>query len=185
MEEFTLEDGRRLYLLGDGRLINLAAAEGHPMIVMDMSFANQALSAEYAVANAAELERKVYSVPAEIDAEIARLKLATMGIAIDTLTEEQERYLASWDEGHIDALVLAAGYATRLYPLTEAIAKPLLPVGSRPMIDWILDRIREWIRSSPSTSLLTPSSPAPSASGRRRTSSSRTTGRRRGRPAGR
>jgi adenosylhomocysteinase len=99
VEEFTLEDGRRLYLLGDGRLINLAAAEGHPAIVMDMSFANQALSAEYAVANAAELERKVYPVPEEIDREIARLKLATMGIEIDQLTEEQANYLASWDEG--------------------------------------------------------------------------------------
>jgi adenosylhomocysteinase len=99
VEEFTLDDGRRLYLLGEGRLINLAAAEGHPAIVMDMSFANQALSAEYAVAHAAELERRVYPVPPEIDAEIARLKLATMGVAIDTLTEEQERYLASWDEG--------------------------------------------------------------------------------------
>jgi adenosylhomocysteinase len=99
VEEFTLEDGRRLYLLGDGRLINLAAAEGHPAIVMDMSFANQALSAEYAVANAAELERKVYPVPDEIDREIARLKLATMGITIDQLTEEQASYLASWNEG--------------------------------------------------------------------------------------
>jgi adenosylhomocysteinase len=99
VEEFTLEDGRRLYLLGDGRLINLAAAEGHPAIVMDMSFANQALSAEYAVENAAELERKVYPVPDEIDREIARLKLDTMGIRIDQLTEEQANYLASWNEG--------------------------------------------------------------------------------------
>jgi adenosylhomocysteinase len=99
VEEFTLENGNRIYLLADGRLINLSAAEGHPAIVMDMSFANQALSAEYAVAHAAELERKVYPVPPAIDKEIARLKLATMGVAIDTLTEEQERYLASWDEG--------------------------------------------------------------------------------------
>jgi len=99
VEEFTLSNGHRLYLLGDGRLINLAAAEGHPAIVMDMSFANQALSAEYAVAHAAELERKVYPVPPAIDKEIARLKLATMGVDIDVLTEEQERYLASWDEG--------------------------------------------------------------------------------------
>jgi adenosylhomocysteinase len=99
VEEFTLADGRRLYLLGDGRLINLAAAEGHPAIVMDMSFANQALSAEYAVTHAAELEKRVYPVPREIDEEIARLKLATMGIEIDRLTEEQARYLASWDEG--------------------------------------------------------------------------------------
>jgi adenosylhomocysteinase len=99
VEEFVLEDGKRLYLLGDGRLINLAAAEGHPALVMDMSFANQALSAEYAVEHAAELERKVYPVPEEIDREIARLKLETMGIEIDRLTEEQAQYLASWSEG--------------------------------------------------------------------------------------
>jgi adenosylhomocysteinase len=99
VDEFTLPDGRRIYLLGEGRLINLAAAEGHPAIVMDMSFANQALSAEYAVAHAAELERKVYPVPREIDEEISRVKLETMGIEIDKLTEEQARYLASWDEG--------------------------------------------------------------------------------------
>jgi adenosylhomocysteinase len=99
VEEFTLEDGRRLYLLGDVRLVNLAAAEGHPALVMDMSFANQALAAEYAIANAASLEKKVYDVPDEIDREIARLKLATMGIDIDRLTDEQEKYLASWDEG--------------------------------------------------------------------------------------
>ncbi|MEX0675266.1 MAG: adenosylhomocysteinase [Gaiellaceae bacterium] len=99
VEEFTLADGRRIYLVADGRLVNLAAAEGHPALVMDMSFANQALSLEYAVQNAAELERRVYPVPSEIDREIARLKLATMGLEIDTLTEEQERYLASWQEG--------------------------------------------------------------------------------------
>jgi adenosylhomocysteinase len=99
VEEFVLEDGRRVYLLGDGRLINLAAAEGHPALVMDMSFANQALSAEYAVEHAAELERKVYPVPDAIDNEIARLKLETMGISIDRLTEEQAKYLASWSEG--------------------------------------------------------------------------------------
>jgi adenosylhomocysteinase len=99
VEEFTLENGNRLYLLGDGRLVNLAAAEGHPALVMDMSFANQALAAEYAIQNATSLERKVYPVPADIDREIARLKLATMGIDIDKLTEEQEHYLASWDEG--------------------------------------------------------------------------------------
>ena len=99
VEEFKLEDGRRLYLVADGRLVNLAAAEGHPALVMDMSFANQALSLEYAVQNAAELERRVYPVPDEIDREIARLKLATMGLEIDSLTEEQERYLASWQEG--------------------------------------------------------------------------------------
>jgi adenosylhomocysteinase len=99
VEEFTLADGRRIYLLGEGRLINLAAAEGHPAIVMDMSFANQALSAEYVVQNASSLERKVYVVPKDIDDEIARLKLATMGIEIDQLSEEQAKYLASWDEG--------------------------------------------------------------------------------------
>jgi adenosylhomocysteinase len=99
VEEFLLEDGRRLYLIADGRLVNLAAAEGHPAQVMDMSFANQALSAEYAVQNAASLERKVYGVPVEIDNEIARLKLATMGVEIDQLTEEQARYLDSWNEG--------------------------------------------------------------------------------------
>jgi adenosylhomocysteinase len=99
VEEFKLEDGRRLYLIADGRLVNLAAAEGHPAQVMDMSFANQALSAEYAIENAAKLERKVYAVPEEIDNEIARLKLETMDVAIDELTEEQAKYLASWDEG--------------------------------------------------------------------------------------
>jgi adenosylhomocysteinase len=98
-EEFTLADGRRIYLLADGRLVNISAAEGHPAIVMDMSFANQALSTEYAVHHAATLEKKVYPVPREIDEEIARLKLATMGVSIDTLTEEQAKYLASWDEG--------------------------------------------------------------------------------------
>jgi adenosylhomocysteinase len=99
VEEFTLADGRRLYLLADGRLVNLSAAEGHPAQVMDMSFANQALSVEYAIRHAGELERKVYEVPEEIDKEIARLKLATMGVEIDHLTEEQAKYLASWDEG--------------------------------------------------------------------------------------
>jgi adenosylhomocysteinase len=99
VEEYTLEDGRRIYLIADGRLVNLSAAEGHPAQVMDMSFANQALSAEYAIANAGSLERKVYPVPQEIDEEIARLKLETMGVTIDALTEEQARYLASWDEG--------------------------------------------------------------------------------------
>jgi adenosylhomocysteinase len=99
VDEFTLADGRRLYLIADGRLVNLAAAEGHPAIVMDMSFANQALAAEWVVANGAGLERRVYDVPKEIDEEIARLKLATMGLEIDELTEEQARYLASWDEG--------------------------------------------------------------------------------------
>jgi adenosylhomocysteinase len=99
VEELTLADGRRLYLVADGRLVNLSAAEGHPALVMDMSFANQALGLEYAARHAGELDRKVYPVPPEIDAEIARLKLATMGVEIDTLTDEQARYLASWDEG--------------------------------------------------------------------------------------
>jgi adenosylhomocysteinase len=99
VEEFELADGRRLYLIGEGRLVNLAAAEGHPASVMDMSFANQALSAEYVVAHADELEPRVYVVPEEIDREIARLKLESMGVEIDSLTEEQARYLASWDEG--------------------------------------------------------------------------------------
>ncbi len=99
VEEFTLADGRRIYLLAEGRLVNISAAEGHPAIVMDMSFANQALSTEYAVQHAATLERRVYPVPREIDEEIARLKLETMGVSIDKLTEEQAKYLASWDEG--------------------------------------------------------------------------------------
>ena len=99
VEEFVLADGRRLYLLSEGRLVNLSAAEGHPASVMDMSFANQALCAEYMVKNAAALEKRVYDVPADIDAEIARLKLAALGVTIDTLTSEQEKYLASWDMG--------------------------------------------------------------------------------------
>jgi len=99
VEEFTLANGNRVYLVADGRLVNLAAAEGHPALVMDMSFANQALAAEYAIANAATLERTVYPVPDEIDREIARLKLDTMGIEIDALSDEQARYLASWNEG--------------------------------------------------------------------------------------
>jgi adenosylhomocysteinase len=99
LEEFVQKDGRKLYLLGEGRLINLASAEGHPASVMDMSFANQALAAEYMKDNAATLETRVYSVPDDIDAEIARLKLESMGIKIDTLTEEQETYLSSWEEG--------------------------------------------------------------------------------------
>jgi adenosylhomocysteinase len=99
VEEFRLEDGRRIFLLADGRLINLSAAEGHPATVMDMSFANQALASEFVIENAGTLERKVYAVPEEIDKEIARLKLETMGVTIDRLTEEQEHYLASWDEG--------------------------------------------------------------------------------------
>ena len=99
VEEFMLADGRRIYLVADGRLVNLGAAEGHPASVMDMSFANQALSAEFVVEHADELEPKVYVVPEEIDREIARLKLEAEGVEIDTLTEEQAKYLASWDEG--------------------------------------------------------------------------------------
>jgi adenosylhomocysteinase len=99
VEEFRLKDGRIVFLLGDGRLINLAAAEGHPASVMDMSFANQALGAEYMVKNHATLEKKVYSIPHAIDAEIARLKLASMGVELDVLTPEQEKYLAGWEEG--------------------------------------------------------------------------------------
>lgn len=99
VEEFTLGNGKRVYLLGDGRLINLAAAEGHPSAVMDMSFANQALCAEYMAKNYKKLEKKVYSVPEKIDSEIARLKLKSMGIAIDALTPAQKKYLASWEMG--------------------------------------------------------------------------------------
>ena len=99
VQEYKLRDGRRLHVLGEGRLINLAGAEGHPAAVMDMSFANQALCAEYVAANAGTLEKRVYDVPDEIDKEVARLKLNAMGIAIDTLTEEQQRYLSSWEEG--------------------------------------------------------------------------------------
>jgi adenosylhomocysteinase len=99
VEEFRLKDGRTIFLLGDGRLINLAAAEGHPASVMDMSFANQALGAEFMVKNHKTLGNKVHSIPAAIDAEIARLKLASMGITIDVLTPEQQKYLAGWEEG--------------------------------------------------------------------------------------
>lgn len=99
VEEYTLKDGRRIYLLAEGRLVNLSAAEGHPAAVMDMSFANQALSAEYIFKNAKKLEKKVYSVPEEIDREIARLKLESMGIKIDKLTKEQDKYLHSWQMG--------------------------------------------------------------------------------------
>jgi adenosylhomocysteinase len=99
VEEFTLKNGRRLYVLGEGRLINLAAAEGHPASVMDMSFANQALAAEFAVRNAGKLEKKVYRVPRAIDEEIARLKLTAMGVKIDRLTPEQKKYLVSWEMG--------------------------------------------------------------------------------------
>jgi adenosylhomocysteinase len=99
VDEYQLEDGRRLNLLGEGRLVNLAAAEGHPAAVMDMSFANQALSVEWIVKAGKELEPRVYGVPEAIDKEVARLKLAAMGVEIDRLTEEQAKYLASWEQG--------------------------------------------------------------------------------------
>jgi len=99
VDEYTLPDGRRIHLLAEGRLVNLAAAEGHPSAVMDMSFANQALCAEYMLRHADELEHTVYDVPEEIDRKIARLKLHAMGVEIDILTPEQEKYLASWEAG--------------------------------------------------------------------------------------
>ena len=99
VDEYTLSDGRRLYLLGEGRLINLAAAEGHPASVMDMSFANQALCLEYLVQAKGNLQPRVYPVPEEIDNEIGRLKLEAMNITIDSLTEEQKNYLESWESG--------------------------------------------------------------------------------------
>jgi adenosylhomocysteinase len=99
VEQYEIKDGRKINLLGEGRLINLASAEGHPASVMDMSFANQALAAEFMVKNAKTLEKRVYSVPPEVDAEIARIKLAAMGIKIDELTPDQVRYLNSWEEG--------------------------------------------------------------------------------------
>ena len=99
VEEYSLKDGRKINLLGEGRLINLAAAEGHPAAVMDMSFANQALSVEYLTKNYNQLQRMVYAVPEELDKRVARMKLESMGIKIDRLTPEQEEYLASWSEG--------------------------------------------------------------------------------------
>jgi adenosylhomocysteinase len=99
VEEFAMKDGRKIYLLGEGRLINLAAAEGHPAAVMDMSFANQALASEYMVKNASHLKPQVYSVPEPIDRHIAKLKLESMGIQLDKLTPDQEQYLSSWSEG--------------------------------------------------------------------------------------
>jgi adenosylhomocysteinase len=99
VEEFVMRDGRRIYVLGEGRLVNLAAAEGHPASVMDMSFANQALSAEFIVREHKSLEKRVYSVPEAIDREVARMKLDAMGVKVDRLTPEQEKYLASWSEG--------------------------------------------------------------------------------------
>jgi adenosylhomocysteinase len=99
VEEHVLEGGRRIYVLGEGRLINLASAEGHPSSVMDMSFANQALVAEYLASHGHTLEKKVYGVPVEIDRAVAKMKLEAMGVRIDELTEEQQRYLASWEKG--------------------------------------------------------------------------------------
>jgi adenosylhomocysteinase len=99
VDEYTLADGRRLYLLGEGRLVNLSAAEGHPAAVMDMSFANQALSVEWVVKNHASLSPQVYPVPVDIDKEVARLKLHAMGVQIDELTAEQDHYLHSWEQG--------------------------------------------------------------------------------------
>ena len=99
VEEFQLKNGRRIYLLGEGRLVNLASAEGHPSSVIDMSFANHALSAEYLVKSHRQMKGKVYQVPKDIDQEIARMKLQSMGIQIDQLTGEQEHYLASWEMG--------------------------------------------------------------------------------------
>jgi len=99
VDEYITQDGRRIYILGEGRLINLASAEGHPASVMDMSFANQALSLEYLMKNAAKMEKQVYSVPEAIDKNIAALKLAAMGVNCDTLTAEQVKYLGSWEEG--------------------------------------------------------------------------------------
>ena len=98
MEEYTLKDGRHLYLLAEGRLVNLAAAEGHPSEVMDMSFANQALCSEY-IAKSTKLQTKVYTVPKEIDEKVAELKLKSMGVAIDELTAEQKKYLSTWEMG--------------------------------------------------------------------------------------
>ncbi len=99
VREYTLKNKKRIYLLGEGRLVNLACAEGHPAEVMDLSFANQALSCEYIIKNHKKLEKKVYKVPDGIDAKIARLKLNAMGISIDRLTAEQKKYLSSWQEG--------------------------------------------------------------------------------------
>jgi adenosylhomocysteinase len=99
VEEFSMRDGRKIYVLGEGRLINLAAAEGHPASVMDMSFANQALASEYMVQNHKDLANKVYSVPEDLDKRVAKLKLEAMGVKIDRLTAEQEEYLGSWSEG--------------------------------------------------------------------------------------
>ncbi len=99
VDEYTYADGRQVHLLAEGRLVNLSAAEGHPASVMDMSFANQALGAEYMLIHASEMQSRVYTLPAALDKEIARLKLRAMGVRIDTLTPEQDKYLNSWESG--------------------------------------------------------------------------------------
>ena len=99
VDEYTLKDGRKIFLLAEGRLINLSSAEGHPASVMDMSFANQALSAEYIVKNCQNMDKQVYIVPEQIDASIASLKLKALGVEIDQLTDEQQEYLNSWEMG--------------------------------------------------------------------------------------
>src|SRR6185503_551297 len=99
LDQYTLKDGRKLFLIGEGRLVNLAAAEGHPASVMDMSFANQALASEWAVKNRKQLTPKVYDVPSEVENWVAKLKLSSMGIRIDTLSKEQQQYLSSWSHG--------------------------------------------------------------------------------------
>jgi adenosylhomocysteinase len=99
VDQYNLKDGRQIHILGEGRLVNLASAEGHPASVMDMSFANQALAAEYLLKNHDKLQNQVYSVPMEIDKDIARIKLEAMGIKIDLLTDDQLKYLSSWEEG--------------------------------------------------------------------------------------
>jgi adenosylhomocysteinase len=99
VQEFTLSNGKRIFLIAEGRLVNLGAAEGHPAMVMDMSFANQALSAEWVYQNYKALDKKVYRIPQAIDREISRLKLASMGVGIDKLTKDQEKYLSGWEAG--------------------------------------------------------------------------------------
>jgi adenosylhomocysteinase len=99
VDSYQLKDGKTIFVLAKGRLVNLAAAEGHPPVVMDMSFSIQALTAEHVVKDRGKLKPQVYPVPKEIDNEVARLKLASLGLKIDTLTKEQERYLANWQEG--------------------------------------------------------------------------------------
>jgi mannose-1-phosphate guanylyltransferase/mannose-1-phosphate guanylyltransferase/phosphomannomutase len=133
VERFTTNDGRKIYLLAEGRLVNLSAAEGHPAAVMDMSFANQALSVEHLAKHGASLDKRVYVVPSEIDAEIARLKLESLRVNIDTLSEPLERI-----EPTMKAMVLAAGLGTRLKPITFGIPKPMVPVIDRPAMAHLL-----------------------------------------------